>query len=82
MPDTAKSIIAQVQVDLLPIPDNWDADTIKPGHEIQKPVHLFSRIEPEKAEEWRNMFGGELLAESKEGAAARAQDAFTKALRT
>lgn len=44
MPETAKSINEQIQADPLPIPDVWTADLIKPGHEIGKAKHLFSRI--------------------------------------
>lgn len=57
MPDTARSIIRQLRMESLPIPDRWNADSVKPGHEIGKAEYLFSRIKPEKADEWRKLFG-------------------------
>ncbi|KAI5777172.1 methionyl-tRNA synthetase [Geopyxis carbonaria] len=59
MPETARSINTQLRMDPLQIPDYWNADSIKPGHEINKAEYLFSRIKPEKAEEWRKLFGSE-----------------------
>jgi methionyl-tRNA synthetase len=59
MPDTAKSLIRQLRADPLPIPDHWDVDSIKPGHELGKAEYLFQNIKPEKGEEWRKRFGGE-----------------------
>ena len=59
MPDTAGSINQQLCVDLLPIPDRWDADSIGGGHRIGKARHLFRPIDPEKAGEWRGLFGAE-----------------------
>ncbi|KAJ3544454.1 hypothetical protein NM208_g3040 [Fusarium decemcellulare] len=63
MPATAKSIQTQLRVESCLIPDRWDADAIKPGHGIGKAEHLFSRIKPEKAQEWRNLFGSEEAGE-------------------
>jgi methionyl-tRNA synthetase len=57
MPDTAAAINSQLKAGPLPIPDRWNADSIKPGHEIGLPEHLFSRIDPAKAKEWREAFG-------------------------
>jgi len=57
MPETAQSINAQLRAEPLPIPDRWGADSIPPNHEIGQAAHLFRRISPEKAEEWRGMFG-------------------------
>lgn len=59
MPDTARSINAQLRADPLAIPDHWNADSIRPGHEIGAPQHLFTRIPPEKAQEWRTLFSSE-----------------------
>lgn len=49
----------QLRTEPLPIPDHWNADSIKPGHEIGKAAYLFSNIKPEKEQEWRGMFGGQ-----------------------
>ena len=59
MPDTAKSINTQLRADPLPILDCWNANSIKPGHEVGKAVYLFSPIKPEKGREWRKLFGSE-----------------------
>lgn len=40
------------------VPDYWNADSVQPGHAIGKAEYLFSRIKPEKAGEWRKVFGG------------------------
>lgn len=71
MPDTAASINAQLKAEALLIPDTWSADTIKPGHEVGKAAYLFSNIKPEKAEEWREMFGSDEVKKAKEEAAAK-----------
>ncbi|KAK4909291.1 methionine--tRNA ligase mes1 [Elasticomyces elasticus] len=71
MPDTAKSMNDQLRIKPLPIPDHWDADSIKPQHEIGKAAYLFSNIKPEKGEEWRRMFGGQEAQKVKEEEAAR-----------
>ncbi|KAF4464579.1 methionyl-tRNA synthetase [Fusarium albosuccineum] len=63
LPATAKSIQTQLRVEPCLIPDHWDVDAIKPGHEIGKAEYLFSRIKPEKAEEWRSLFGSEEASE-------------------
>ncbi|KAI1365428.1 methionyl-tRNA synthetase [Xylaria arbuscula] len=70
MPETAKMINAQLRASPLPILDHWDADSIPPGHETSKAEHLFSRIPPEKAQEWRTMFGSEEAKKLKEEEAA------------
>lgn len=57
MPATAKSVLAQLQADLMLIPDVWSPESISPDHQIGKATHLFKAIKPEKAEEWRKMFG-------------------------
>lgn len=71
MPDTAASINAQLKAEALLIPDTWSADTIKPGHEVGKAAYLFSNIKPEKAQEWREMFGSDEVKKAKEEAAAK-----------
>ncbi|KAM7184190.1 tRNA synthetases class I (M) domain containing protein [Rhypophila sp. PSN 637] len=70
MPDTASSINKQLSADPLLIPDVWSADSIKPGHKIGKPEHLFRPIKPEKAEEWRKAFGAEEAKKVKKEEAA------------
>jgi methionyl-tRNA synthetase len=57
LPETASSINRQLKIEPLPIPTRWNADSIKPGHEIGKAEYLFSIIKPEKGEDWREMFG-------------------------
>ncbi|KAJ5725247.1 methionyl-tRNA synthetase [Penicillium malachiteum] len=71
MPETADSINAQLCAKALPIPDHWDANSIKPGHEISKAILLFSSLNPEKASEWRGSFGGQEAQKVKEEEAAR-----------
>lgn len=71
MPDTAASINEQLKTEALLIPDTWSADTIKPGHVVGKAAYLFSNIKPEKAEEWREMFGSDEVKKAKEEAAAK-----------
>ncbi len=58
LPATSKSILEQLQMAFLHIPDEWTADDIKPGHEIGKAQYLFTLIDPKKEDEWREMFGG------------------------
>ncbi|KAI1423410.1 hypothetical protein F5Y12DRAFT_798402 [Xylaria sp. FL1777] len=70
MPKTAKMINTQLRASPLPILDRWNADSIRPGHEISKAEHLFSRIPPEKAQEWRTMFGSEEAKKLREEEAA------------
>ncbi|XWW97929.1 hypothetical protein V2A60_005925 [Cordyceps javanica] len=70
MPDTAKSICSQLRADLLPIRGEWSPGSIAPGHKIDKSQHLFSRIKPEKAEEWRKLFGSDEVAKLKKEEAA------------
>jgi methionyl-tRNA synthetase len=71
MPATAKSIHNQLRIEPCLIPNHWDADSIKAGHEIGKAEHLFSRIKPEKAQEWRSLFGSEEAKKVKEEEAAK-----------
>lgn len=58
MPDTANSMNLQLRSEPLPIPTYWNADSIKPCHQIGKADYLFSNIKPQKAKEWRDVFGG------------------------
>lgn len=71
LPETANSINKQLRADHLLIPDHWDADTIKPGHEIGTAEYLFSPIKPEKGQEWREQFGSEEAKKVKEEIAAK-----------
>lgn len=50
-----------------------------PGHKISKPVHLFSRIDPKKEDEWRSMFGGEAVKASDETEKGLSKKAAQKA---
>ncbi|KAK0668391.1 tRNA synthetases class I (M)-domain-containing protein, partial [Cercophora samala] len=61
---------ALLRADALPILEEWSADSIRPGHEIGLSQHLFSRIKPEKAEEWREKYGSEEAKKVKEEEAA------------
>ena len=71
MPDTAKSMNAQLRADPLPILDTWTANSIKPGHEIGKAEYLFRPIKPEKGQEWREMFGSAEAQKAKEEEATK-----------
>ena len=66
MPDTAKSMNEQLGADPLPIPDHWNADSIKPGHKIGRAAYLFSNIKPERAEEWRRLFGSHQVGKAEQ----------------
>lgn len=59
MPNTAASINKQLNAAVLHIPDQWNVDSIKTGHKIRVPELLFSQTPPEKAGEWRELFGNE-----------------------
>jgi methionyl-tRNA synthetase len=71
MPDTAKSMNAQLGAEAMPIPDVWTADSLKAGHKLGKPELLFSRIPPEKEQEWREAFGDDEVKKLKEEEAAK-----------
>jgi len=58
LPATSRSILEQLSVPFLFIPDRWTGDDIKPGHKIGKAKYLFTQIEPKKEDEWRSMYGG------------------------
>jgi len=66
MPDTAASINKQLNAAPLPIPDQWNVDSIKPGHKIGVPEFLFRRIPPKKADEWRELFGNQEAKKAKD----------------
>ncbi|OJD14104.1 hypothetical protein AJ78_05525 [Emergomyces pasteurianus Ep9510] len=68
--ETSKSICTQLRMEPLAIPDHWSADTIKPSHGIGKSEHLFHRIQPEKAQIWRKMFGSDEVQKMKNEEAA------------
>ena len=73
LPATSKSILEQLDVPFLYIPDHWQGDEIKPGHQISKAKYLFSQIDPKKEDEWREMYGGtqEIRAKKDEEAARK-----------
>ncbi|KAK4106314.1 methionyl-tRNA synthetase [Parathielavia hyrcaniae] len=75
MPAKAQSILQQLGVKgaseedqeaFAHIPDQWEADALKPGHAIGTPELLFSTIPAGKIEEWRDAYGGEELRKQKE----------------
>lgn len=74
MPGTSKSILAQLGVSPLSIPDSFSFDTIPAGHKIGKPAYLFGNIKPEMAATWRDQFGGEAARKAKEEAARLAAE--------
>ena len=82
LPATSKSILEQLNVQFLQIPEKWTAVEIKPGHQIGKAKYLFSQIDIQKEEEWREMYGGTLkerLKKEEEAAKKAAAKAATKA---
>ncbi|KAJ6131040.1 Methionine--tRNA ligase cytoplasmic [Penicillium sp. IBT 18751x] len=64
MPATTESILRQLNapVQLIPtvdeLKDGWKPTSLKAGHKIGKAEYLFTRIDPKKADEWRELFGG------------------------
>lgn len=82
LPATSKSILEQLQMPFLVIPDHWSADYIPPQHRIGKARYLFAQIDPKKEDEWRAMFGGtqaERLKKEEDLAKAAAKKAAIKA---
>ncbi|XDG10003.1 hypothetical protein ABKA04_009618 [Annulohypoxylon sp. FPYF3050] len=70
LPETADSILSQLGVqgsgnERFAIPDTWTPNTIPPGQALGEPKLLFSLIPSEKADEWREAFGGEELRKQK-----------------
>jgi methionyl-tRNA synthetase len=74
MPGTSKSILKQLNVEGLAIPQTFAFDTIPVGHKIGAPAYLFTNIKSEKAAEWRDQFGGEAARKAKEEAAKLAAE--------
>lgn len=64
LPATCASIRSQVNAPFLLIPseddikDGWKPTYLSAGHKIGKAAYLFSKIDDKKADEWRDMFGG------------------------
>ena len=71
LPATSRSILDQLQTDLLIIPDSWKAESIPAHHKIGRAQHLFKNIKPEKEQEWRELFGGQEQKKVKEAEAAK-----------
>lgn len=71
MPSTAKSITEQLNTPLAFIPDTFDPQVIKPGHEIGKAAYLFSRIDEKKVTEWKEKYGGTQASRAAEDAAKK-----------
>lgn len=88
LPATTRSILEQLQTDLLIIPDGWyKFRSIEGGHRIGKAQHLFKNIKPEKETEWKELFGGDELkkvkaAEAEKKAAKKAEKERKKAEKT
>ncbi|KAK7752644.1 hypothetical protein SLS62_005413 [Diatrype stigma] len=73
MPTIAESIFRQLGVEpKVSIPSTWTADFIKPGQAIGKAEALFSIIPASKADEWRDMYGGDELRKQKQLEAEKA----------
>ena len=73
LPATSRSILEQLQAPFMNIPERWTADDIKPGHQIGKAKYLFTLIDPQKEEEWRDLYGGtQAERQKKEEEAAKA----------
>lgn len=64
LPASCASIRNQIAAPFLLIPSEediasgWRPTYLKPGHKIGTAAYLFSRIDEKKADEWRNLFGG------------------------
>jgi methionyl-tRNA synthetase len=65
IPDTSASINKQLNTTPLQIPDQWNVDSISAGHKIGTPELLFRRIPPEKAAEWRDLYGNQEAQKAK-----------------
>lgn len=93
LPATSASILTQLNAPFMNIPSpsdistengggGWKPITLKPGHKIGKAAYLFSRIDENRAEEWRAMFGGtqaERLKKEQDAAALAAKKTANKA---
>jgi len=69
IPATARSILEQLQAELLIIPDDWEARSIPADHKIGKAAHLFQTIKDSKQAEWTDLFGGDELKKVKQAEA-------------
>ncbi|KAK5720843.1 hypothetical protein LTR15_006805 [Elasticomyces elasticus] len=69
IPATARSILEQLQAELLIIPDAWEARSIPADHKIGKAAHLFQNIKESKQAEWTDLFGGAELKKVKQAEA-------------
>ena len=78
LPATCRSIRKQLNAPFLNIPSEediehgWKPIYLEVGHKIGKAEYLFTMIDPKKAEEWREMFGG-----SQEARKQKAEEAAT-----
>ncbi|KAI5293849.1 hypothetical protein KEM52_005122 [Ascosphaera acerosa] len=91
LPATARSIMEQLNAPLALIPSledisdangGWKPVLIQPGHKLGKAKYLFSMIDPKKADEWREHFGGsqeERKKKAEEAARIAAKKAAAKA---
>ena len=82
LPTTSKSILEQLDAPFLFIPDHWTANDLRPGHKIGGAKYLFTQIDPNKENEWRDMYGGtqaERLKKEEEIAKKAAVKAAVKA---
>jgi methionyl-tRNA synthetase len=59
LPETAESIAKQLGVEpVFPIPDTFDCDFIRQGHQLGEASPLFTRIDPKRADDWKAHYGG------------------------
>lgn len=64
LPDTAESIARQLGVEPVSvIPDNFDCDSIRPGHRLDRAVNLFTKIDSKLAEDLKAQCGGSVQKE-------------------
>lgn len=88
LPATCASIREQLSAPFLPIPseediaDGWRPVYLEAGHKIGKASYLFTKIEDNKADYWRDMYGGnqeERRRKEEEAAKVAARKAAQKA---
>jgi methionyl-tRNA synthetase len=59
IPETAGSIARQLGVEpVLSIPDTFDCDFIRKGHQLGEAECLFTRIDPKRADDWKAQCSG------------------------
>lgn len=61
LPDTAESIARQLGVEpesVLSIPDTFDCDVIRQGHQLGEATPLFTRIDQKRAKDWKVQYSG------------------------